>query len=79
MVLFVSSSLTSAWLGASRAASGSMCAAASVAHQLDQPDEKRAASSSARGQVHPCSGGIAVVVYHHASKCKYSDTQLPVS
>ena len=43
------------------------------------PDKERAASSSGMGQPNTYSGGIAVVVYHHTSKCKYSDTQSPVS
>lgn len=41
---------TGAWLGASRASSVSLCAAASVAHQLGQADEPRAANSLKREQ-----------------------------
>lgn len=53
MVLFVESNPTGAWLGASRATSVPMCAAASVPHQLGQADEPRAASSLERGQEDP--------------------------
>lgn len=53
MVLFMVSSPTGAWLGAGRATSASMCAAASVAHQLGQADEPKAANSLERGQENP--------------------------
>lgn len=79
LLLFMGSGPASTRLGAGRAASASRCAAASMAHQLSQPDEERAASSSGRGQANPYSGRIAVALCHHSSKCKYSDTQSPVS
>lgn len=53
MVLFMVSSPTGAWLGAGRATAASMCAAASVAHQLGQADEPKAANSLERGQENP--------------------------
>jgi len=77
LVLFMGSSPTGAWLGAGRAASASTCAAASVAHQLGQPDEN--CPLFKEGASKPSREGIAVVVYHHTSKCKYSDTQVSVS
>lgn len=53
MVLFVGSSPIGARLGASRATSVSVCAAASVPHQLGQADEPRAANSLERRQEDP--------------------------
>lgn len=73
-MLFMGSSTTGAWLGAGRAALASTCAAVSVAHQQSQQDKERAASSLWREEANPCSGGIAVVVYHRTSKCKYGST-----
>lgn len=72
------SSPTGAWLGAGRATAASMCAAASVAHQLGQADEPKAANSLEKGQENP-KREEELLQHHHTPKCKYSATRPPIT